>query len=135
MSRACVESSQVPASPIERGAILRTVTFNRALDALGTSDQARVAAKLGEFEKDWAHRPFEDLRQQWGLKPPRVDKPCRPNGLHQFQPTSDTRAWMAPDPHKGQNRWLLLQVVRKKSTAEENRIIKSLCKQLSQQRG
>ena len=92
MSRARVESSQVPASPIERGAILRTVTFNRALDALGTTDRARVAAKLGEFEKDWAHRPFEDLRQQWNLKPPEVEKSCKPNDLLQFRPTKDTRA-------------------------------------------
>jgi nitrate/nitrite-specific signal transduction histidine kinase len=135
MSRTRVESSQVPASPIERSGILRTVTFNDALDALGTTDGARVTAKLGEFEKDWAHRPYEDLRQQWDLKPPRVDKSCKPNHLLQFRPTNDTRAWMAPDPHKEQNRMLLLLVIRKTSTAEENRIIKSLCKQLSRQRG
>lgn len=135
MSRARVESSQVPASPNGRYGIVRTVAFNDALEALGTTDRERVAAKLGEFEKDWAHRSFEDLRQQWNLKPPKVEKSCKPNDLLQFRPTNDTRAWMAPAPGNGPSCMLLLYVIRKKSKAEENRIIKSLCKQLSQRRG
>lgn len=125
-----------PGNPQSRPRVVRTPAFDKALESLGSSDRARVLAAIGEFEKDWVGgRPIEEIRDQWNFKPFHVRKSCKPNHIHQFNPTKDTRAWTAPNPRQEQPAQLLLHVIRKSNKAEQDRIVIALCKELTTMRG
>jgi hypothetical protein len=110
-----------------------TDAYTKALTSLGPQHSAIVKSQVELFKADWEGGvSLTDLYRTWNYKAPKVPQVCKAHHLRQIHCAGSFRIWFAPDPTNSSMQ--TLHAWRKQSTAEQNALIKKLCRSLAVQK-